>query len=135
MQQYDIYYYCYQEAPSPPPHILLHYCAFKAIWDWIILFLTFYTAIMVSNIKQYRTVTTLFILTEPIKFGFIFYSSLILTLMYLSCTSMFTIFRMHSHFNDLLLRMYEWTWSLLVSCSNNSWLKQPANCKIVAFSE
>ena len=83
MQQYDIYYDCYQEAPSTPPHILLHYCAFKAIWDWIILFLTFYTAIMVSNIKQYRTVTTLFILTEPIKFGFIFYSSLILTLMYI----------------------------------------------------
>lgn len=36
-----------QEAPSTPPHILLHYCAFKAIWDWIILCLTFYTAIMV----------------------------------------------------------------------------------------
>ncbi|XP_040563458.1 potassium voltage-gated channel protein eag isoform X2 [Lepeophtheirus salmonis] len=36
-----------QEAPKTPPHILLHYCAFKAIWDWIILFLTFYTAIMV----------------------------------------------------------------------------------------
>ena len=26
-----------QEAPKTPPHILLHYCAFKAIWDWIIL--------------------------------------------------------------------------------------------------
>ena len=37
-----------QEAPSTPPHILLHYCAFKASWDWIILFLTFYTAIMVG---------------------------------------------------------------------------------------
>lgn len=36
-----------QEAPKTPPHILLHYCAFKAIWDWIILCLTFYTAIMV----------------------------------------------------------------------------------------
>lgn len=36
-----------QEAPKTPPHILLHYCAFKAIWDWIILSLTFYTAIMV----------------------------------------------------------------------------------------
>ncbi len=36
-----------QEAPKTPPHILLHYCAFKAIWDWIILVLTFYTAIMV----------------------------------------------------------------------------------------
>ncbi|XP_076318646.1 potassium voltage-gated channel protein eag-like [Tachypleus tridentatus] len=36
-----------QEAPKTPPHILLHYCAFKATWDWIILCLTFYTAIMV----------------------------------------------------------------------------------------
>lgn len=38
-----------QEAPKTPPHILLHYCAFKAIWDWIILCLTFYTAIMVKH--------------------------------------------------------------------------------------
>lgn len=38
-----------QEAPKTPPHILLHYCAFKAIWDWVILCLTFYTAIMVSK--------------------------------------------------------------------------------------
>lgn len=37
-----------QEAPKTPPHILLHYCAFKAIWDWVILCLTFYTAIMVN---------------------------------------------------------------------------------------
>ncbi|XP_050407025.1 potassium voltage-gated channel protein eag [Patella vulgata] len=35
------------EAPKTPPHIILHYCLFKTIWDWIILFLTFYTAIMV----------------------------------------------------------------------------------------
>lgn len=40
-----------QEAPKTPPHILLHYCAFKAIWDWVILCLTFYTAIMVSKTK------------------------------------------------------------------------------------
>lgn len=26
-----------QEAPKTPPHILLHYCAFKATWDWVIL--------------------------------------------------------------------------------------------------
>lgn len=39
-----------QEAPKTPPHILLHYCAFKAIWDWVILFLTFYTAVMVNRI-------------------------------------------------------------------------------------
>lgn len=38
-----------QEAPKTPPHILLHYCAFKAIWDWVILCLTFYTAIMVRT--------------------------------------------------------------------------------------
>ncbi|KAJ8356431.1 hypothetical protein SKAU_G00192250 [Synaphobranchus kaupii] len=36
-----------QEAPKTPPHIILHYCAFKTTWDWIILILTFYTAIMV----------------------------------------------------------------------------------------
>ena len=36
-----------QEAPKTPPHIILHYSAFKATWDWIILFLTFYTAVMV----------------------------------------------------------------------------------------
>ncbi|MPC21335.1 Potassium voltage-gated channel protein eag [Portunus trituberculatus] len=46
-----------QEAPKTPPHILLHYCAFKAIWDWVILFLTFYTAIMVPyNVAfKYKT--------------------------------------------------------------------------------
>lgn len=38
-----------QEAPKTPPHILLHYCAFKATWDWVILSLTFYTAIMVRR--------------------------------------------------------------------------------------
>lgn len=43
-----------QEAPKTPPHILLHYCAFKAIWDWVILCLTFYTAIMVSEITKYK---------------------------------------------------------------------------------
>ena len=36
-----------QEAPKTPPHIILHYSTFKATWDWIILFLTFYTAVMV----------------------------------------------------------------------------------------
>ena len=46
---------CVQEAPSTPPHILLHYCAFKAIWDWIILFLTFYTAIMVITLSVFNS--------------------------------------------------------------------------------
>lgn len=50
-----------QEAPKTPPHILLHYCAFKAIWDWVILCLTFYTAIMVSKLcllTFYATLST-----------------------------------------------------------------------------
>ncbi|XP_033098473.1 LOW QUALITY PROTEIN: potassium voltage-gated channel protein eag-like [Anneissia japonica] len=35
------------EALKTPPHIILHYCTFKTIWDWIILMLTFYTAVAV----------------------------------------------------------------------------------------
>lgn len=46
-----------QEAPKTPPHILLHYCAFKAIWDWVILCLTFYTAIMVSQLTVQHLVS------------------------------------------------------------------------------
>lgn len=47
-----------QEAPKTPPHILLHYCFFKAIWDWVILVLTFYTAIMVPyNVALKNKVT------------------------------------------------------------------------------
>lgn len=55
-----------QEAPKTPPHILLHYCAFKAIWDWVILCLTFYTAIMV-RVSNFITVLQI----EPLK-SFIF---------------------------------------------------------------
>ncbi|XP_067894375.1 potassium voltage-gated channel subfamily H member 5 [Heterodontus francisci] len=44
-----------QEAPKTPPHIILHYCAFKTTWDWIILILTFYTAIMVPYNVSFRT--------------------------------------------------------------------------------
>ncbi|KAG9508636.1 Potassium voltage-gated channel protein eag, partial [Fragariocoptes setiger] len=47
-----------QEAPKTPPHILLHYCAFKAIWDWVILILTFYTAIMVPFNVAFRSKTS-----------------------------------------------------------------------------
>jgi len=36
-----------QEAPKTPHHIILHYSAFKTIWDWMILVLTFYTSVMV----------------------------------------------------------------------------------------
>uniref|UniRef100_A0A8C7YVZ5 Potassium voltage-gated channel, subfamily H (eag-related), member 5a n=1 Tax=Oryzias sinensis TaxID=183150 RepID=A0A8C7YVZ5_9TELE len=44
-----------QEAPKTPPHIILHYCTFKTTWDWIILILTFYTAIMVPYNVSFRT--------------------------------------------------------------------------------
>ena len=37
----------HHEAPKTPHHIILHYSSFKILWDWIILFLTFYTAIIV----------------------------------------------------------------------------------------
>lgn len=36
-----------QETPKTPPHIILHYSTFKTIWDWLILALTFYTALLV----------------------------------------------------------------------------------------
>ncbi|KAM3871137.1 voltage-gated delayed rectifier potassium channel KCNH5 [Diretmus argenteus] len=44
-----------QEAPKTPPHIILHYCTFKTTWDWVILVLTFYTAIMVPYNVSFRT--------------------------------------------------------------------------------
>ncbi|XP_055495676.1 potassium voltage-gated channel subfamily H member 1a [Leucoraja erinacea] len=44
-----------QEAPKTPPHIILHYCTFKTSWDWIILILTFYTAIMVPYNVSFKT--------------------------------------------------------------------------------
>lgn len=46
-----------QETPKTPPHIILHYATFKAIWDWIILFLTFYTAIMVPYNVAFKNKT------------------------------------------------------------------------------
>ena len=46
-----------QEAPKTPPHIILHYSAFKATWDWIILFLTFYTAVMVPYNAAFKNKT------------------------------------------------------------------------------
>jgi potassium voltage-gated channel Eag-related subfamily H member 5 len=39
--------YYRQEAPKTPPHIILHYSAFKSRWNWLILMLTFYTAVIV----------------------------------------------------------------------------------------
>lgn len=35
------------EPPCPPKHVLLHYSAFRLIWDWTILLLTGYTAVVV----------------------------------------------------------------------------------------
>ncbi|KAK7504351.1 hypothetical protein BaRGS_00004655 [Batillaria attramentaria] len=45
------------EAPKTPPHIILHYCLFKTIWDWIILTLTFYTAVMVPYNAAFKIKT------------------------------------------------------------------------------
>ncbi|CAC5372076.1 KCNH5 [Mytilus coruscus] len=45
------------EAPKTPPHIILHYCLFKTIWDWMILLLTFYTAVTVPYNAAYRNKT------------------------------------------------------------------------------
>lgn len=35
------------EPPCPPKHVLLHYSVFRIIWDWTILLLTGYTALIV----------------------------------------------------------------------------------------
>lgn len=46
-----------QEAPKTPPHVILHYVAFKTAWDWMILFLTGYTAVMVPFNAAFRSKT------------------------------------------------------------------------------
>lgn len=46
-----------QETPKTPPHIILHYCTFKAIWDWIILLLTFYTSVFVPFNVAFKSKT------------------------------------------------------------------------------
>ncbi|XP_023349841.1 potassium voltage-gated channel protein eag isoform X3 [Eurytemora carolleeae] len=47
------------EPPQTPPHILLHYCNFKVMWDWIILALTFYTVIIVPyNLAMNRLISS-----------------------------------------------------------------------------
>jgi len=38
--------YC-STAPVTPKHIILHYSRFRYAWDWLILVLTYYTAVMV----------------------------------------------------------------------------------------
>ncbi|KAF3845079.1 hypothetical protein F7725_008242 [Dissostichus mawsoni] len=42
-------------SPQDAPHIILHYCTFKTTWDWVILILTFYTAIMVPYNVSFKT--------------------------------------------------------------------------------
>ncbi|ESO12955.1 hypothetical protein HELRODRAFT_62501 [Helobdella robusta] len=49
--------YYRQEAPKTPHHIILHYSAFKTIWDWMILILTFYTSVMVPYNAAFRSKT------------------------------------------------------------------------------
>jgi len=34
-------------APTTPKYIVLHYSRFRCVWDWLILILTYYTAVMV----------------------------------------------------------------------------------------
>ena len=46
-----------QETPKTPPHIILHYCTFKAFWDWIILLLTIYTSIFVPFNVAFKSKT------------------------------------------------------------------------------
>ncbi|XP_058797652.1 potassium voltage-gated channel protein eag [Phymastichus coffea] len=69
-----------QEAPKTPPHILLHYCAFKAIWDWIILCLTFYTAIMVPYNVAFKNKTSedVFLLVVDTIVDVIFFIDIVL---------------------------------------------------------
>ncbi|KAL5008520.1 hypothetical protein ScPMuIL_014101 [Solemya velum] len=45
------------EAPKTPPHIILHYCLFKTVWDWMILTLTFYTAVTVPFNSSFKSKT------------------------------------------------------------------------------
>jgi len=49
--------YYRQEAPKTPPHIILHYSMFKARWNWLILAMTFYTAVIVPYNAAFQTKT------------------------------------------------------------------------------
>ena len=46
-----------QETPKTPPHIILHYCSFKGIWDNIIFILTLYTSIFVPYNVAFKSKT------------------------------------------------------------------------------
>lgn len=43
-----------QDPPRTPPHVILHYSLFRSLWDWLILLLTFYTAVMVPFNAAFR---------------------------------------------------------------------------------
>uniref|UniRef100_A0A915KI25 Cyclic nucleotide-binding domain-containing protein n=1 Tax=Romanomermis culicivorax TaxID=13658 RepID=A0A915KI25_ROMCU len=69
-----------QEAPKTPPHIILHYSSFKTIWDWLILALTFYTAVVVPyNVAfKHRSVDGVFILVANCMVDVVFFLDMVL---------------------------------------------------------
>ncbi|OAF72008.1 hypothetical protein A3Q56_00198 [Intoshia linei] len=44
------------EPPKTPKNIILHYSVFKSSWDWIILILTFYTALIVPYNVAFKNI-------------------------------------------------------------------------------
>lgn len=69
-----------QETPKTPPQIILHYCTFKTTWDWIILMLTFYTAIFVPyNVSlKYKTMDAVPLLVVDSVVDVVFFLDIIL---------------------------------------------------------
>ncbi|KAL3308716.1 hypothetical protein Ciccas_012748, partial [Cichlidogyrus casuarinus] len=71
-----------QEAPKTPPNIILHYVPFKTAWDWLILILTGYTAIMVPWNLTFRNVpgddSTLYVLFTDSIVDVIFFVDIVL---------------------------------------------------------
>ncbi|VDP00622.1 unnamed protein product [Soboliphyme baturini] len=69
-----------QETPKTPPHIILHYGAFKTIWDWIILAVTFYTAVVVPYYVAFKvhTYESLVALILDTSADFIFVTDVVL---------------------------------------------------------
>lgn len=87
-----------QEAPKTPPHILLHYCAFKATWDWVILGLTFYTAIMVPYNVAFKNKTSedVFLLVVDSIVDVIFFIDIGECVCWIFCCFCFMIFMRNS---------------------------------------
>ena len=69
-----------QEAPKTLPHIILHYSTFKTTWDWIILFLTAYTAVMVPfNVAfKYKTMNDVAFLVLNSVVDIVFFVDIVL---------------------------------------------------------